>query len=361
MKKRLIIVIWNMGIGGIQKRMRDIALDIARNKKAWEVIFLIRRKGVSPFVQPLVGRKNIRLVYYPHQGVHFPLGFIVWTAIKYAQLKPDVVLTFLAQLTIVMVLIKKIIFQHKARLVVNEGAFVSGYLRFNNMNYLHGLLSWAYSFVDFLIGPTYACKKDLSEAFGVDTQRIAVVPNWTLLRPSRPRQAVFDGLFVGRFEREKNPLAMVELAELLRIYSPSIRLVMVGDGSMERQILEQIKQKNLASILQVLPPNEAPEALRKTRLLLVPSLNEGMPNVVLEAAMCRVPTIANNFQGADEVIVDTKTGFIVDNVKEMEQKVRDLLANSRKREQMGGQAQKHVQRNFAMNNQKRFIELLLKD
>lgn len=361
MKKRLVIVIWNMGIGGIQKRMRDVAIDIAQHKKNWEITFLIRRKLDAPFVRPLEKNPNIQLMYYPCQRFRFPLGFVAWIAAQYIRLRPHVVLTFLAQLTIVMVIIQKVVFWQRARLVINDGAFMSGYLRFNNMSHLHSLLAWAYRFIDLLIVPTEACKKDLVARFCVEARRIVIVPSWTLHQSAALKKNQYDGVFIGRFELEKNPLAMVEVAELLRIHTPLIRLAMVGDGRMKKRILEQIKQKNLSSILQILPPHKASEALRKTRLLLVPSFNEGMPNVILEAAMNQVPSVALNFPGGIEVIDHAKTGYVVNTVREMEQRVRDLLTDSRKREQMGKQAQKHVQHNFARKNQRRFIDELLND
>lgn len=359
MKKRLVIVIWNMGIGGIQKRMRDVTLDVSEHQKDWEIFFLIRRRGESQFVEPLKKINNIHLLYYPHQGIRFPLGFIVWTAWQYVRLRPAVTLTFLAQMTIVMAFIRKIIFWHSTKLVVNEGAFMSGYLKFNALEYLHLPLRWAYQSVDSLIVPTVACKEDLMKSFDVKPEHIHVIPNWTLLAQSTAKKDRYDILFIGRFEVEKNPIAMVKLVELLRASHAYLRAGMAGDGRMKEKIQKLILQKGLQNAVDMLLPQMAHEALQRSRVLIVPSFNEGMPNVVLEAAMSRVPTVANNFAGSDEVIVDGKTGYIADSPSDTAKKTLLLLNDHDALTEMGRQAQLYIRKNFHRARQKEFIDVLL--
>lgn len=361
MKKRLIIVIWNMGIGGIQKRMRDVAIDISKHRKDWEVFFLIRRKTPSPFLDSLLSRERVHIMYYPFQSIiRFPLGFVAWVALQYARIRPKVTLTFLAQLTIMMMIIRKIVFWQKTVLIVNEGAHVSGYLIYNKLGYLKGLLRIVYQSVDRIIVPTLSCKSDLINSFFVPSDQIFVVPNWTLLSALSPYKTKYDFAYVGRLEHEKNPLVVVEVVKNISFTTPSIRCIVVGDGTLKRQLEEMIKASKLQTNISILSrPINTKCILRQSRILIVPSYNEGMPNVVLEAAMCGVPAIANNFQGSEEVIMNGKTGFIANNVDDMASKAQLLLDNPKLLKRVGIQARRYVAKHFHHQRQEEFITILL--
>lgn len=362
MKKRLMIVIWNMGIGGIQKRMRDMAIDISDNHKDWEIYFLIRRKVASSFLTPLEGNKDVHILYYPFQtGVRFPLGFVLWTAIQYVRLRPQVVLTFLAQLTIMMALIRKFIFWQKTMLIINEGAYVSGYLKYNSLELLRGILRLAYRSADRIIVPTNACKNDLAHSFSVPERKVEVIPNWTLLSPSQKQNSIYDCIFIGRFEYEKNPLVVVDVIKKIAKKYPSIRCAIVGDGSLKKQLEERIVKSSLEAQVNLLSTSANVQVLLdRSQILLLPSFNEGMPNIVLEAAMSRVPAVVNNFQGAHEVIINGKTGYIADSPSDMAAKIQLLLNRHDLLVEMGRQAQLYTLKNFHRVRQKEFIDVLLR-
>ncbi len=51
--------------------------------------------------------------------------------------------------------------------------------------------------------------------------------------------------------------------------------------------------------------------LRASDALLVPSLDEGLPTVVLEAMACGVPVVATDCGGVSEALTDGVEGFLV--------------------------------------------------
>ena len=99
--------------------------------------------------------------------------------------------------------------------------------------------------------------------------------------------------------------------------------------------------------------------LVKSKILLLPSLNEGMPNCVLEAAIYKIPAVVYDFKGADEIILHRKTGFIAKNKKSFFQYAEKLLSNQRLRKIIGTNAQKRTFNNFGEDNLKKYLKLLL--
>ena len=59
-----------------------------------------------------------------------------------------------------------------------------------------------------------------------------------------------------------------------------------------------------------LPHEQVAQYLRDARLLVLPSYNEGVPNVILEAMASGTPAVATRVGGTPEVVVSGETGFL---------------------------------------------------
>jgi glycosyltransferase involved in cell wall biosynthesis len=60
------------------------------------------------------------------------------------------------------------------------------------------------------------------------------------------------------------------------------------------------------------PQTEVANYMRRAAVLVVPSLSEGFPRIVLEGIAAGVPVVATNVGGIPELIVDGVTGFLVE-------------------------------------------------
>jgi glycosyltransferase involved in cell wall biosynthesis len=263
-------------------------------------------------------------------------------------------------LSAVLVMCTYLFFWFPTRLTVNEGAVTSQALQWEGLSFARWIVRWIYPHTQAIIVPTHACKKDLVVHFSIDEKTISVIPNWTLFRPTSPLAPRFDCLYVGRFDPEKNPLFMIKLAKMLLPTYPNLRIGMVGHGSLGDHIIETMQKEKLSRHINMLSfSSHVEDVIRRSRLLVVPSWNEGMPNVVLEAAMCQIPAVVNHFLGAEEVVVHGKTGFISETDKQAAEYIHMLLGHNRERISMGRRAQVYVQKHFADVNQKQFINKLL--
>jgi len=364
-KKRLMIVIWNMGVGGVQKRVRDVILDILINCPEWTVYLVVKSKKPNFFLQDIKKVKNSnRLFIYYHLNENKktkPWPSTFWIAKKYLKINPTVCLTFLDQLSVTMAVLKSLIFWRKCKLVLNEGILTSTYLNiYREKKWLWKLLiRYTYRFADAIIVPTNACKNDLVNNFNIKVSLIKVIPNWTLFKPISAEKYKYDLIFVGRLEKEKNIFQLTKVLIKLKRNFQNIKLCLVGNGSQKSKLKKCFQKHNLTNNVIFLGcvKNVAP-VLQKSKVMVLPTINEGLPNVVLEAAMCQVPAVINRFSGCTEVIINKKTGFISSDAKQMINNVNLLLKDDLLREKMGKNAQVFVTKLFSVNNQKKFINAL---
>jgi glycosyltransferase involved in cell wall biosynthesis len=93
---------------------------------------------------------------------------------------------------------------------------------------------------------------------------------------------------------------------------PQATLLLVGDGP-DRSILEQQAARYRLSrrVTFMGEQTDVPSLLAAMDILALPSLHEGMPNVVLEAMAAGLPVVASHTGGVPEVVVHGETGWLV--------------------------------------------------
>ena len=75
-------------------------------------------------------------------------------------------------------------------------------------------------------------------------------------------------------------------------------------------------------------------------ILCLPSYREGFGNVIIEAAMCGIPSITSSIYGLRDVVESNSTGstFNVGDIDELSYLIKDLINNQEKRLRMGNKA-----------------------
>ena len=144
--------------------------------------------------------------------------------------------------------------------------------------------------------------------FGVDVDRFHP--------PERRRSAAEDGppvgLFVGNVSRAKGvDVLLTALGQCGRAWG---RFVFVGGGGEVEAMRKQARQLGLADRIDwagPLPPATVADLMRRVDFLVLPSLSEGRPNVVVEAMASGLPVIATAVGGVPELIADGRTGLLV--------------------------------------------------
>jgi glycosyltransferase involved in cell wall biosynthesis len=140
-------------------------------------------------------------------------------------------------------------------------------------------------------------------------------------------------LFVGNFLPVKNPLLLVDAhAELCRRQQvPKCQLVMVGGGPMEPEIRARAASGGFAGQVVLAGRKQSGEVARYMQaadLLCLPSENEGVPNVILEAFASGLRVVASRVGGIPEVLCQDALGrlFVRGNRQELQSAIAELLA-----------------------------------
>jgi sugar transferase (PEP-CTERM/EpsH1 system associated) len=143
---------------------------------------------------------------------------------------------------------------------------------------------------------------------GVDCTRFSPVPR-------DGRATVTIGTVIGQFRPVKDPLNLVRAYLALRA-DPALaavaRLRIVGDGPLREQIATLLLDGGVAPEEVLVGTRRDVEAfLREIDVYVLPSLNEGISNTILEAMASGLPVVATNVGGNKELVVDGVTGSLV--------------------------------------------------
>jgi asparagine synthase (glutamine-hydrolysing) len=120
----------------------------------------------------------------------------------------------------------------------------------------------------------------------------------------------FSFIIVGRLEVMKNHSFLIDLAKQLDEFNFQISIV--GNGNLEQSLKNQVSNLSLNSKIKFLGARkDVPKLLEQSDCLLLPSLWEGFPIVLLEAAASNIPIITTNV-GSIPSFINEDNGYITD-------------------------------------------------
>lgn len=133
-----------------------------------------------------------------------------------------------------------------------------------------------------------------------------------------------------------------------------LELHIYGDGPEKEKYIELTNSLSVQSKVKFLGQianNKVPDALNTFDIFANLSEFESFGVSVLEASACGIPVIASNIGGLKEVVVQEKTGFLVDqnNENEIIEKLSLLVLNPNLRNTLGANGRDFVLNNYDIN------------
>ena len=150
--------------------------------------------------------------------------------------------------------------------------------------------------------------------------RITVIPNGIDVGSfeTRPDKIYYrkedDELILvslGRLEREKNHIFLVDLAIRLRKSGINFRILIGGEGSQRTTIESGIRENGLEKeVILAGFIDDTAAFIHSGDIFLLPSLWEGFGYVLAEAGACGLPCVAFNTGSIPEVVQDGVSGYL---------------------------------------------------
>ncbi|MFA5333564.1 MAG: glycosyltransferase family 4 protein [Candidatus Nanoarchaeia archaeon] len=162
------------------------------------------------------------------------------------------------------------------------------------------------------------------------SKEISIIPNGVDTNEFKPlinKKLIFPLKLVstGRLIERKGYNYLIEAIK----GNENVELTLIGEGNLMNELKNQAKSCNSnVKFLGKKSHEEVVKLLPKFDVFVMPSLNEGMSNSVLEAMACGLPVITTNVGGSEELIKGN--GFIVNKADKESLKVaiNNFLADS---------------------------------
>jgi glycosyltransferase involved in cell wall biosynthesis len=207
-------------------------------------------------------------------------------------------------------------------------------------------------------------------AIGVEPERITVLhnaidPNWFAPQQSPDREggagSVDNSLLasrssllppiwiaVGRFSAEKGFPDLIRALALLR--EQPWTLLLIGDGPDRDALREQASAAGVLDRIQWIGHvKDVRPYYAMADFLVMPSISEGSPNVLLEAMAAQLPVVATRVGGVPEIVTDRETALLVPKATpaELARAMREMMDSPALAEKLQSTARQLIETRFS--------------
>jgi glycosyltransferase involved in cell wall biosynthesis len=196
-----------------------------------------------------------------------------------------------------------------------------------------------------------------AKAAGISSKRLCFMQNVVdcdyFQPPENPRQnqRELTVVCVGSLTRQKRHDIFLRSFALARQSNPHLKARLVGEGPLRMELEQLANTLHLSNSVEFAGAvDEMPPVFQRSDILVHTSDYEGTPNVILEAMACGLPVVATNVGAAPDLIVDGRTGLIVEKQDgaALALAIVHLAASPQLREQMGQAARESALEHYSL-------------
>jgi glycosyltransferase involved in cell wall biosynthesis len=217
--------------------------------------------------------------------------------------------------TLKFAVFSKQLFGWQQPIVARNASMVSLYINNPLVKYIN---KWLYTKADSIISVSQNSKKDINTLFPETLSKTKVIPvGIEIVQPKAVswlggKEAKKHIVHVGGFSFEKNHAGLLSIFKKFIVDHPDTHLHLLGEGPKKEAIQQLVIALDLSAKVTfygwILTPTDY---IAKADVLVLPSIIEGLPGVLLEAMSVKTPVIAYNVGGISEVVDNLVTGFLV--------------------------------------------------
>ena len=178
----------------------------------------------------------------------------------------------------------------------------------------------------------------------------------------RARDKFIITIGATRITARKGTNYLIEALGILAPKYPDILLRILGDGDEKNNLIDLTKKMNLENFVQFLgriPREETVSYYQEASLFVLPSLNEGMSNAMLEALASGLPILATETGGTEELVENGINGFVIKmkDSKDLAEKIEMILKDEVLRNSMGKASRRKAETMSWENVAQEYFEL----
>lgn len=184
-------------------------------------------------------------------------------------------------------------------------------------------------------------------SYGVSSNNITPM-SWLKRRETTP-----SIIFLGRLTEKKHPIALLHAFKLVKQEIPNVKLSIIGDGPLRKEIDKTIKQLQLSDSVKLYGTLSRKESFpimnqhwvyAQHSVTAISGDTEGFAISLSEAALHELPVVSTVHNGIVENVIHNKTGYLVSeyDFETMAEKIIYLIKNPNIAEQMGKAGREHI-------------------
>jgi glycosyltransferase involved in cell wall biosynthesis len=342
---KILFVIDHLGAGGAEQQFVHIVNNVDEEKQ----VYFTEDRGVR------MSDLDRGITVSGGYGKRTPLRSTGELKKVIESFKPDIVHSFLMYSCFITALTLRFS-RHKPRFIAQEFSPPEEILKEVSFPGLKKhLLTFSYKRADRLITIARAVmERFIDDGFVSDREKVGFVHdglNIEKYKTLEPKQVLKAKLglsenvtyvcFVGSLVKRKG------LDTLIHCFSEITRtdthLLIVGEGPDKQSFEERASRDNRIDFLGY--KNNAIEYIKASDLFVLPSLYEGLPNVIIEAMIVGTPVVASNVSGIPELIEHDVNGLLVPpgDWKEIKTAIMKLLDDQDLRERYITESRKRAE------------------
>jgi glycosyltransferase involved in cell wall biosynthesis len=158
---------------------------------------------------------------------------------------------------------------------------------------------------------------------------------------------------VGTFKQQKGHAFLIAALHDVTAAHPELQVLLVGDGELRSSMEREAAAAGLECVHFLGSRRDVDRLLAASDSFVLPSLWEGLPVALVEAAAAGLPVIATDVSGSRKVVVEGTTGLLVPpgDARALAAAIDTLLADPRRAAIMGDAGRRRVRERFSAAGQ----------
>lgn len=359
----IVSIAFRPNVGGVETHLTDLTNEIKNRYQA----LVVTLPPISTRVASKVVERDGNLLIWrvPWFGKNLFYKFMNWPILEFFYLTPPLFFGLLVTLI-----------KHPSIQVIHAQGFSGGlpavilgkifrkrvlistaYIFHFKKDLVGKIARWVFSSADRVLCVSKASRKDM-KSLGVPESKLGKCLYWidlNIFKPTNKLEAKkrlgwpnnFSVFFIGRLVKEKG---IFQLLESLPLLPKEILVYIAGDGMLRKDIEEAAKKNSNLRFLGKIDNTKTPLYYSAADVVVVPSYEETLGRVNMEALACSTPVIGSATGGLKEVVSKNVGLLFKVEPQDIARAITRLYADKNLYESFRRNARAHIQKNFSSKN-----------